>query len=99
MAYTLDEFCSDSRAPLKSLPPQATALAQISERLGRLLSNPAFVAQTFSEASRPAGACSITIRKPTSTCLRTCRREEDREAAQPWGVMGDRTATPASIRR
>jgi hypothetical protein len=42
MAYTLDEFCAESRALLKA-GPQATALAQISERLGRLLSNPAFV--------------------------------------------------------
>ncbi len=42
MAYTLDEFCAESRALLKA-GPQATALAQISERLGRLLFNPAFV--------------------------------------------------------
>ena len=52
MAYTLDEFCAESRALLKA-GPQATALAQISERLGRLLSNPDFVAQTFSEATPP----------------------------------------------
>jgi hypothetical protein len=46
MAYTLDEFCSESRALLK-VQPLMDALAQMSERLGRLLSNPAFVAETF----------------------------------------------------
>jgi hypothetical protein len=52
MAYTLDEFCAESRALLKA-EPQANALAQISQRLGRLLSNPSFVAETFSDATPP----------------------------------------------
>src|SRR5438105_12966260 len=52
MAYTLEEFCSDSRAMLKSRPLSA-ALPQIAERLARLLSNPAFVAETFSDDMPP----------------------------------------------
>ena len=52
MAYTLDEFCSESHALLKA-QPLMDALAQMSERLGRLLSNPAFVAETFSDDMPP----------------------------------------------
>jgi hypothetical protein len=52
MAYTLDEFCTESGAILKAekLP---SALPQIAERLGRLLANPDFVAGTFSEDMPP----------------------------------------------
>ena len=52
MAYTLDEFCADSRAVLKAAP-LPDALPQIAERLARLLSNPAFVAATFSDDMPP----------------------------------------------
>ena len=52
MAYTLDEFCADSRAFLKTAP-LSDALEQIADRLGRLLSNPAFVAETFSDDMSP----------------------------------------------
>lgn len=47
MAYTLDQFCSDCRKILKSGEPLADSLPQVSERLGRLLANPDFVAATF----------------------------------------------------
>jgi hypothetical protein len=52
MAYTLDEFCAESRAILKAeaLP---NALPRIADGLGRLLSNPAFVAATFSDDMPP----------------------------------------------
>jgi hypothetical protein len=52
MAYTLAEFCADSRGILKTEPP-SDALAHIAERLGRLLANPAFVAETFSDDMPP----------------------------------------------
>ena len=52
MAYTLDDFCSESRAILKA-EPLSNALAQIAERLARLLANPAFVAGTFSDDMPP----------------------------------------------
>ena len=52
MVYTLDQFCSEVRTILETqtLPD---ALPQISERLGRLLSNPDFVAETFSDDMPP----------------------------------------------
>src|SRR5215475_4878053 len=52
MAYTLDDFCTETRALLKA-GPLPNALAQISDRLGRLLANPAFVAATFSDDMPP----------------------------------------------
>jgi len=52
MAYTLDEFCADSRAVLKA-SPNGAALPQVADRLARLLSNPAFVAETFSDDIPP----------------------------------------------
>ena len=52
MAYTLDDFCAESRAILKA-EMLANALPQIAERLGRLLFNPAFVSATFSDDLPP----------------------------------------------
>src|SRR5512133_2897977 len=52
MAYTLAQFCADGRAVLKA-EPLPDALARIAERLGRLLSNPAFVAESFSDDMPP----------------------------------------------
>jgi predicted metal-dependent enzyme (double-stranded beta helix superfamily) len=48
MAYALDQFCKDTHAILKS-QPLAAALPQVADRLGELLANPAFVAETFSD--------------------------------------------------
>lgn len=53
MAYTLDQFCADSRETLKS-KPLADALPQIADRLARLLSNSTFVADTFQESIPPS---------------------------------------------
>jgi predicted metal-dependent enzyme (double-stranded beta helix superfamily) len=52
MAYTLEEFCAESRTILKA-EPLADALARIADRLARLLANPAFVAATFSDDMPP----------------------------------------------
>jgi predicted metal-dependent enzyme (double-stranded beta helix superfamily) len=52
MAYTLDQFCGESHAILTS-KPLAGALPQIADRLAQLLSNPAFVAATFSTDMPP----------------------------------------------
>jgi hypothetical protein len=48
MAYTLDQFCNDARSILKA-QPLADALPKVAERLGALLVNPAFVAETFTD--------------------------------------------------
>jgi hypothetical protein len=53
MAYTLEQFCSDTNAALKAKPLDQ-ALETISGNLGELMRNPQFVAQTFS-ADTPAG--------------------------------------------
>jgi len=52
MAYTLDEFCTDTRVILKN-ETLSDALPRIAERLGSLLSNPAFVVETFSDDMPP----------------------------------------------
>ena len=52
MAYTLAQFCAESRAILKS-KPLAGALTQVADRLAHLLANPDFVAETFSEDMPP----------------------------------------------
>jgi len=52
MPYTLDQFCAESRAILKSQPLPG-ALPQMADRLSRLLSNPAFVAETFNDDMKP----------------------------------------------
>jgi hypothetical protein len=52
MAYTLEEFCADSRSTLKARPLQQ-ALPHIAERLAQLLANPDFVAATFSDDMPP----------------------------------------------
>jgi hypothetical protein len=52
MAYALEHFCTDIRAVLQAQPLDA-ALQQIADRLSRLLVNPAFVAETFSDDMPP----------------------------------------------
>jgi predicted metal-dependent enzyme (double-stranded beta helix superfamily) len=47
MAYVLEAFCDDCRGFLKSGRPLDEILPQMAEKLGRLLENDAFVAQTF----------------------------------------------------
>jgi hypothetical protein len=52
MAYTLDEFCAEASALLKS-EPLSQALAAIASRLSELLGNPQFVADTFNDEMPP----------------------------------------------
>jgi predicted metal-dependent enzyme (double-stranded beta helix superfamily) len=52
MAYTLEQFCAESRAILKS-KPLASALTQMADRLSRLLANPAFVTEAFNADMKP----------------------------------------------
>jgi predicted metal-dependent enzyme (double-stranded beta helix superfamily) len=53
MAYTLEQFCTESGTILKS-KPLASALTQVADRLARLLAYPDFVAETFN-AEMPPG--------------------------------------------
>jgi hypothetical protein len=52
MAYTLEDFCADTRTILKAHALDA-ALPQIADKLSRLLVNPAFVAATFDDSMPP----------------------------------------------
>ena len=52
MPYTLDQFCTETRGLLKT-EPLSNALGHIADGLGRLLSNPGFVAETFSDDMPP----------------------------------------------
>jgi hypothetical protein len=52
MAYTLDEFCKDAHDIIKA-KPLADALPQVAAQLGKLLANPAFVADAFSDDMAP----------------------------------------------
>ena len=54
MSYTLDAFCRDAQAALKSGRPVGEAIETIAARLGDLLNEPAFVQATFSPDD-PAG--------------------------------------------
>jgi hypothetical protein len=52
MAYTLDQFCSTTRAALKDRPLQ-DALPLIAKGLENLIANPAFVSDTFNDDMPP----------------------------------------------
>ncbi|HEY7297039.1 MAG TPA: hypothetical protein VH684_03800 [Xanthobacteraceae bacterium] len=52
MAYTLDDFCAETRGLLKGQPLDA-ALPRIADRLSQLLVNPAFVAEAFNDDMPP----------------------------------------------
>jgi hypothetical protein len=51
--YTLSEFCADCGSILTSGKPLPAALPEIAEKLSRLLVNPAFVAETFTDDMPP----------------------------------------------
>jgi hypothetical protein len=52
MPYTLNDFCADLSATLQS--KRESGLPEIAQKLSQLLNNPAFVSETFSEAT-PVG--------------------------------------------
>lgn len=53
MAYTLDQFCAETRAILKWNGRIEASLEQIADRLKRVLVNPEFVAATFDDDTPP----------------------------------------------
>jgi hypothetical protein len=95
MAYTLDEFCADTRALLKA-QPLPSALAQISERLGRLLSEPAFVAATFSDDMPPGRR--VLHHDPETDFYVLAHVQEGNKTGKPhshgasWAVYGNARA-------
>jgi hypothetical protein len=95
MAYTLDDFCTETRALLKAgaLP---NALAQISDRLGRLLANPAFVAATFSDDMPPGRR--VLHHDPETDFYVLAHVQEGNKVGKPhshgasWAVYGNARA-------
>jgi hypothetical protein len=96
MAYTLDEFCADSRTILKS-QALAGALPQIAERLGRLLANPGFVAETFSDDMPPGKR--VLHHDPETDVYVLAHVQEGNKVGNPhshgasWAVYGNARET------
>src|SRR5438552_17604560 len=96
MAYTLDEFCADSRAILKTAP-LSDALTQIADRLARLLSNPDFVAQTFSDDMPPGRR--VLHHDPATDFYVLAHVQAGNKVGKPhshgasWAVYGNARAT------
>jgi hypothetical protein len=90
--YALDEFCSEGRALLKA-QPLMDALAQMSERLGRLLSNPAFVAETFSDDMPPGRR--VLYHDPETDFYVLAHVQEGKKTGKPhshgasWAIYGN----------
>ena len=95
MAYTLDEFCADTRAILKS-QPLANALTQVSERLARLLANPAFVDTTFSDDLPPGRR--VLHHDPETDFYVLAHVQEGKKVGKPhshgasWAIYGNARA-------
>lgn len=53
MAYTVNDFCTDSRSALKARPV-GEALPEMAQYLARLLANPEFVRESFNEDMPPS---------------------------------------------
>src|SRR5436190_24203570 len=80
MPYTLDEFCTETRGLLKT-EPLSNALGHIADGLGRLLSDPGFVAETFSDDMPPGRR--ILHHDPETDFLRPAPRPEGQQARKP----------------
>lgn len=92
MAYTLDEFCTDTRDALKA-QPLANALPQIAQHLSQLLVNPAFVADTFSDDT-PVGK-RVLHHDPETDFYVLAHVQEGNKAGKPhshgtsWAIYGN----------
>src|SRR5262249_1646078 len=95
MAYTLAEFCVDTRAIIKS-QPLADALTQVSERLSRLLANPAFVDTTFSDDLPPGRR--VLHHDPETDFYVLAHVQEGKKVGKPhshgasWAIYGNARA-------
>jgi hypothetical protein len=98
MAYSLDDFCADGRAILKTAP-LFDALEQIAERLGRLLSDPNFVADTFSDDMPPGRR--VLHHDPETDFYVLAHVQEGQKVGKPHshGHRGQSTAMRGNIPR
>ena len=95
MAYTLDDFCTETRALLKA-GPLSDALAQISDRLGRLLAHPGFVTESFSDDMPPGRR--VLHHDPETDFYVLAHVQEGNKVGKPhshgasWAVYGNARA-------
>ena len=92
MAYTLYEFCAETRALLKA-DPLSNALPQIADRLSKLLKNSAFVSETFNDDT-PVGKRELYSRNPESDFYVLAHVQEGGKTGKPsrhgasWAIYG-----------
>ena len=95
MACTLSEFCSDARIHLKNAPLSG-ALGNIADRLRDLLSNPAFVAETFNDDMPPGRR--VLHHDPDTDFYVLAHVQEGQKVGKPhshgtsWAVYGNARA-------
>jgi len=95
MAYMLNDFCTETRTLLKARP-LPDALAQISDRLGRLLANPGFVAESFSDDMPPGRR--VLHHDPETDFYVLAHVQEGNKVGKPhshgasWAVYGNARA-------
>src|SRR5580693_3596629 len=90
MPYTLEEFCADLSATLKN--KRESGLPDIALKLSQLLSNPAFVSETFSEDT-PIGRRELW-HDPETDAYVLAHVQEGAKAGKPhshgasWAIYG-----------
>lgn len=95
MAYTLAEFCAQTRTLLKS-QPLPTALPAIAEQLSRLLKNPDFVASTFQDDMGPGKR--VLFHDPETDFYVFAHVQEGGKSSKPhshgasWAIYGNARA-------
>ena len=95
MACTLSQFCSDARMHLKS-EPLSGALGKIADRLRDLVSNSAFVAETFNDDMPPGRR--VLHHDPETDFYVLAHVQEGQKVGKPhshgtsWAVYGNARA-------
>ena len=95
MVCTLSQFCADAHMHLKS-EPLSGALGKISDRLRDLLSNPAFVAETFNDDMPPGRR--VLHHDPETDFYVLAHVQEGQKVGKPhshgtsWAVYGNARA-------
>jgi hypothetical protein len=90
MPYTLENFCADLSATLKT--KGESGLAEIADRLSQLLANPAFISATFAEET-PIGKRDLWHDPDTGVCV-LAHVQEGGKVGKPhshgasWAIYG-----------
>ena len=101
MAYTLTDFCTQTRTLLKS-QPLPTALPAIAERLSQLLKNPDFVTTTFQDDMGPGKR--VLYHDPETDFYVFAHVQEGGKSSKPhshgasWAIYGNARARDGNDR-